>query len=424
LFVGFLAAAAVSVSACSSADDPAASPPGATTSATYYHDIKPLMDRYCTGCHRQGDIAPFALTDYNGVNSHAPLIQTAVESGRMPPWMPSDAGLKLRYGRALRAEDKQLLLDWLAAGAPAGDPASPPRTDIPPAEEESPPRPDLVLKAPQPYMPDISMTDDYRCFVFDPKNDHDRFVVAGQVNPDNRAIAHHMALYLISPAQAAQVQAMDTGSGYYCVAGPGNNVAGGLLLAWAPGGTSMRTPQGSAFRIPTGAVLVMQMHYSTVAANGKPDQTSVTLELGDTPPERELMSMFAVKSDIAIPAADADWRETKTYQMSQLGAATDVVVYGAFPHMHLLGKRTALSVVGGPMLIEIPRWDFHWQNAYSFAAPLTLHPTDVVQLECDYDNSFANQPVIMGQRQPPHDVHWGESTLDEMCATVLTVAAK
>jgi hypothetical protein len=89
----------------------------------------------------------------------------------------------------------------------------------------------------------------------------------------------------------------------------------------------------------------------------------------------------------------------------------------------LLAKRIALSVVGGPLMIELPRWDFHWQNAYSFAAPPTLHPTDVLQIECDYDNSFANQPVIKGQQQQPQDVHWGESTLDEMCVTVLTVSA-
>ena len=48
-------------------------------------------------------------------------------------------------------------------------------------------------------------------------------------------------------------------------------------------------------------------------------------------------------------------------------------------------------------------------------APTTL------QLECDYDNSFANQPMVNGQQGTPKDVSWGESTLDEMCLTYLTV---
>ena len=103
--------------------------------------------------------------------------------------------------------------------------------------------------------------------------------------------------------------------------------------------------------------------------------------------------------------------------------ASDVKVYSAFPHMHLLGKRIALTQVGGPSMIEIPRWDFHWQNAYHFVEPPILRPTDSVQVDCEYDNSFANQPVVMGQKQPPRDVRWGETSLDEMCVVLLTVSA-
>ncbi len=418
LFANLVLGVVLCASGCSNED-----PPGPASVATYTHDIKPLMDRYCTSCHRTGDIAPFSLTDYDSVAKYAPLIKSAVENGRMPPWLPADTGLELRYNRKMRSQDKQLLIDWITEGTRAGDSASLPRTDIPPAEQESPPRPDLLIKAPQPYQPDTTMADDYRCFVFDPKLTQDRFIVAGQAKPDNRVIAHHMSLYLISPAQAAKVKAMDAGTGYPCIAGPGEGVAGGLVLAWAPGGTGMRTPEGTAFRVATGAVFVMQMHYSIVAGNGQPDQTTVALELGDTPPTRELMSMFAVKHDLAIKAGDPNWKESTTYQVNRLGAAPgDVVMYSIFPHMHLLGRRIALSVVGGAQLIEIPRWDFHWQNAYSFAKPITLRPTDVVRIECDYDNSYANQPVIRGQQQPPRDVHWGESTLDEMCAIVLTAA--
>jgi hypothetical protein len=171
----------------------------------------------------------------------------------------------------------------------------------------------------------------------------------------------------------------------------------------------------------------MQMHYSLVASNGKPDQTSVVLELGDTASTRELAYLAATKLSIDIPAGAADWKETTNISVGALEMeyglpAGDIAVYGAFPHMHLLGKRTALTVMGGPLMIEIPHWDFHWQNTYSLVTPPILHPTDTLQLECDYDNSFANQPVVMGQQQPPREVKWGESTLDEMCATGLTVA--
>jgi hypothetical protein len=153
------------------------------------------------------------------------------------------------------------------------------------------------------------------------------------------------------------------------------------------------------------------------------------MELGDTVPDRELMSMFVIKQNILIKALDPNSVQTASMSVKDLTQRTglpagDITVYGAFPHMHLLGKRIAVSLLGGPMTIELPHWDFHWQNTYRFASPLTLHPTDMVQLECDYDNSAANQPVVMGQQQPSRDVKWGESTLDEMCVTVLTVSAK
>ncbi len=400
------------------------------TGTSYYHDIKPLMERYCTSCHRSGDIAPFALTDYTSVKNHAPRIAAEVQSGDMPPWLPADTGLPLRYSRKLRPEDKKLLLDWITAGAPAGDASAAPRTDIPAAETELPPRADMVLKAAERYQPDTTSTDDYHCFVFDPKLDKDRFLTAGQVNPDNRAITHHMALFLISPAQADQVRALDVGGkGYPCFGGPGKNISGGLVLAWAPGGTPMRAPAGTSYRIPKGALLVMQMHYNLVANNKLGDHTTVELELGDTTPNRELMSMFVMKSNLLIKAGDANSVQTANMTVKDLTQRTglpagDITVYGAFPHMHLLGKRIAVSVLGGPTTIELPHWDFHWQNTYSFTSPFTLKPTDTVQLECDYDNSSANQPVIMGQQLPPREVRWGESTFDEMCITVLTVSTK
>lgn len=398
--------------------------------ATYFRDIKPIMERYCTECHTNGEIAPFSLTSYDDVLQHAPLIQSAVTSGLMPPWLPSDASLPLRYSREMRAQDKQLLLGWLAAGAPAGDANSVPRDDLPLAESELPPRADVVLKATQPYHPDTTLSDDYHCFIFDPKLDHDQFLQAGQIYPDNRAMVHHVVLFLIQPDRADAVRQLDpTGNGYTCFGGPGANVGGSILLAWAPGGSPMRAPADSGFRIPKGALLVMQMHYNLSAANGEPDQTNVALEVQENAPAHELASLYIMKRNLMIKAGDMNSVQATTLAVKDLARASglalhDFTVYGAFPHMHVLGKRITLSVVGGAQLLEIPRWDFHWQSTYSFVNPVTFLSTDSLNLECDYDNSADNQPLIMGQRQVPRDVSWGESTFDEMCLAIFTVTAK
>src|SRR5262245_44181766 len=69
--------------------------------AHYHQATKVLLDRYCNQCHQPGGIGPFALTDYASAKAHAGAIANAVRTGSMPPWMPSDAGLPLRYSRKM-----------------------------------------------------------------------------------------------------------------------------------------------------------------------------------------------------------------------------------------------------------------------------------------------------------------------------------
>jgi hypothetical protein len=56
---------------------------------SYHQDIKPLVDRYCVGCHVQGGIGPFSLSTYDEVVRAADSVRSAVDAGRMPPWPPS-----------------------------------------------------------------------------------------------------------------------------------------------------------------------------------------------------------------------------------------------------------------------------------------------------------------------------------------------
>lgn len=91
------------------------------------------------------------------------------------------------------------------------------------------------------------------------------------------------------------------------------------------------------------------------------------------------------------------------------------------PHMRLLGKevRASLEPAGASSscLIDIPRWDFHWQQDYSLMESTRVQAKkgDSLRLTCVYDDSAANQPVVNGSKKAPEEVTWGEGTLDEMC---------
>ena len=415
--LGLVAAASAS---CQSPSDAA---PAST--AEYHRDISVVMERYCTGCHTAGGIAPFSLTDYAQVQRYAAPIRAAVSSGTMPPWMPSDAGLPLRYSRQLRPADRDLLLGWIDAGAREGDPSAPRRTDIPAAETVAPPRADLVLDPGKAYAPSGSRTDDYHCFVFDPKLAADTFLTAGDIKPGNTAMVHHVLLYEILAADADSVRQKDAGgSGYTCFGGPGVSGQPSTLFAWVPGSVPARMPDGGALRLHKGSLIVMQVHYNLLAVSGATDRSVAQLEVSATPPAREMYVLpIANPPALSIPAGDPAARQEVQFALGVLLRFFKLPVgtyqlYGASPHMHLLGRRIALSA-GPQLVLEIPRWDFHWQQGYQLTAPIAVKATDVLKLDCTYDNSAANQPVVDGVQQTPRDVEWGEGTLDEMCLSYM-----
>lgn len=129
---------------------------------TYWRDAKAVIDSKCAGCHVAGEMAPFALTSYAEVAAVAPILPASIESGTMPPWPPADGCREYQHDRSLDSAEQELLLTWLAEGAPEGDPADAPTSSESEAEQEF--EPDATLTMPEPYTPSVA-PDDYRCFV-------------------------------------------------------------------------------------------------------------------------------------------------------------------------------------------------------------------------------------------------------------------
>jgi hypothetical protein len=91
-------------------------------------------------------------------------------------------------------------------------------------------------------------------------------------------------------------------------------------------------------------------------------------------------------------------------------------------HMHLLGTSIKVELNPGTdrarLLLEIPRWDFHWQGAYTLARPVEAQPGDVVRVTCRFD---ATRRAKARPRLTPRYTLWGEGTTDEMCLGILQV---
>lgn len=430
----------IALSACTQLSDDSMvhdDPPTDNSKAalSYYQDAKPILDRYCVDCHTAGGIAPSVLSDYGAVKGQVAAITKQVHDDLMPPWLPTEQGMPLRFSRRMRPEDKALLLKWIEGGAAEGDATAPPRVQVPPMERAAAARGDLVLDIGNTYKPDTSRPDDYRCFIVDPGTaptvgmPESRYLRAGEVLPDNKAITHHVVVFEVDAAHVAEARAKDdaeAGPGYTCFGGAGVGGAQ-IVLAWAVGGGVNRLADNQGTLISKGSVFVVQMHYNLANYRGVGDRTTTRLEFAQTPPEYAVRYLPVVyPAGLKIKAGDADASQVIPAPVSQIikylkmPGISELTITSLLPHMHQLGTTISTSL-SGQTILDISRWQFGWQQTYYLQKPIIAKNSDLLTVECHFDNSFANQPTVGGVKQPPHDVTFGEGSGDEMCVSLLGV---
>ncbi len=419
----YLLLLALTLPAC---DDDAEAP-----TATWQSTLRPIVEAECVSCHQPGGIGPFSMVYdpgewADGAPHWATAAVDAVEAGRMPPWSPDTDCREYRGQRVLTAEEREAFTAWRAAGFAEGDPASfvaqqPQTVDLGP--------PDLELVATADYVPDVTRPDDYRCLPLPQTFEADTWVNGTDFAPDRAEMVHHVVVFVIPPEDARTLEELDAaedGPGYTCFGDSGIDRAK-FLAVWAPGVQPSETPPGSALLVPAGGRLVMQMHYNVLnlaGAEPPPDRTAVrlwTLPAGETPQHRITLIPHA-DLFIEIPAGESDITSERLFRVTE---AAEIV--GVAPHEHLLGASIRADLVreGEPdaCLVDIPDWDFNWQDMYYFRPDqaLPVQPGDQVRLTCRFDNSAEVQPVFNGERMTPRDVAWGDGSTDEMCLNFLIV---
>ena len=86
---------------------------------TFTADVAPILFENCVVCHREGEVAPMALTSYRAVRPWARAIKDKVVSREMPPWHADPAGsLAFKNDRRLSEEQIDTISAWADGGAP------------------------------------------------------------------------------------------------------------------------------------------------------------------------------------------------------------------------------------------------------------------------------------------------------------------
>lgn len=368
---------------------------GPQESVTYSKHIARILQDNCVRCHRPGEIGPFALTSYDDAVGWAEMIREVVEQQRMPPWHANPQYGHFINDARLSNEDKNLIYRWVDAGAPEGD-----KKDLPPPRDFTVGwqigQPDkVVYMSEKPFDVPAKGEVRYQYFFTDPGFTEDTWVKAAECRPGNRAVVHHIIVGIIPPGTR-----------------PGQGVgdlSAGWLAATAPGARPMILREGMAKLVPAGSRFVFQMHYTP---NGTPqqDRSSIGLVFADPSTiHKKVGTDKAGNRSFTIPPGDSNYKVEATQTLSQ-----DTLVLSLMPHMHVRGKAfryTAFYPDGEKeVLLDVPHYDFNWQNSYEFIEPRRMAKGTRIFCEAWFDNSEEN----LANPDPTKAVRWGDQTWEEM----------
>lgn len=388
---------------------------GDVSETTYHGDLRPILAANCMTCHEEGGVAPFALETYEQAVEVAERMEEVTRDRIMPPFLADNSGECNTWSnhRGLTDDEIAVFEQWVLDGKLEGDPTTP---DPERAVLPELPSVDLTLEMPT-YAIDASEDDDYRCFVVETGLTEDQYVTGYDVHPGNVQRVHHVIVYNPTGADAMraaeELDARDgvVGDGYPCFGGP--RVEAPPMVLWAPGAGATAYPRGTGVLVEAGIKQIIQVHYNNLVEEAPTeDRTTIDLTLRASANRAYIAPLFDF--DLNLPPRMEEVVESNTINFSSIGLPVNVRVWGAFPHMHTLGRSLSVQIHRGDgadqCLIEVPRWDFNWQLAYWLDEPIEVSPSDSATITCTYNTMERDEMV-----------NWGDGTQDEMCLNFVYV---
>lgn len=332
---------------------------------------------------------------------------------------------------------------------------------------------DLSLVTP-PYVPvpPTGGTDEYRCFLLDPKFTKETFVQSVSITPDNMMVSHHGILYRVSAAQVQATKSLDEQSalaGWSCFGDTGIPGATAFSPAspsswisfWAPGGNFKSYPQGTGMKFAQGDQFILQSHFMVMSGHTDSENRasmSVALTYANSTVADLKTMLVAAPIEVACGPNETGPLCVRANALANLAQRTSdkaalqetglllvcgqslnptpspisectqrinspITIYGATPHMHQLGKNITIVYTNGSTgarteISSRPLWNFDDQRTDWLPQPISAKAGDSISVRCSFDVSLRSQ-LPLYKNLTPNYIVWGEGTRDEMCLGIV-----
>ena len=375
---------------------------GTSRPVTYHNRISRLVAENCQSCHRAEGNAPMPLDTYRQVADRRATIEFMTKSGRMPPWYAHRKIGEWANDRSLSERDLKDLLTWAHNGAPEGNAKDAP---LPKkyAKGWNIGTPDAVMAASDTFKVPAQGVVEYKYSYTRTNFDEDKWVTALEIRPEAQKAVHHVIVFLEEPGREPDARKRKPGD-----PAPQGGLAG-FFGATAPGTPAMLFPEGTAKKLPKGAWLKFQIHYTP---NGTEylDNTKIGLIFADKPVTQEVVTRAAANTRFEIKPFEKDQVFT-----AEVTLRTGGTMLNLFPHMHTRGQAFKYEVIGATgkdttTILDVPNYNFNWQTYYAFKKPLEIAAGAKLRVTAKYNNSTDN-PF---NPDPSKTVRFGEQTFEEM----------
>lgn len=244
---------------------------------TYAEHVFPIVRDRCGACHAPGGPAPISLLSHPEAALSVAVIREQLTTAAMPPWFVTPVSPAVSGGHPLSNRERDILLTWAAYGTPAGDLSTVPApvpVSVPSPARWSAGTPDRMLELPEVTL-GAGVAEERRSVTVATGFSADTWLRGVDVLPSDRSMVRSVTV----------------------------RIEGGPVLgAWVPGDTFTPAPSGTAFHVPAGAPVAIDVHYRKHERDrqtARSDRTRIGLYVAK--PDGPIVALTTLAVEDALP---------------------------------------------------------------------------------------------------------------------------